>query len=93
MLVAASRVRVCPALRVVFCVETMLLPFMLRVFPAVRVVLLPESTLPRAVLWSRVSRVLSVAFGILVKHDAATVTGLIAKGLENAAKKSAKAAK
>ena len=42
---------------------------------------------------AEVSRVLSVAFGILVKHDAVTVAGLIAKGLENAAKKSAKAAK
>ena len=42
---------------------------------------------------SEVSRVLSVAFGILVKHDAATVTAVIAKGLETAAKKAAKAAK
>ena len=40
-----------------------------------------------------VSRVLSVAFSILVKHDAATVTAVIAKGLENAAKKAAKSAK
>lgn len=40
-----------------------------------------------------VSRVLSVAFSILVKHDAATAAALIAKGLETAAKKAAKAAK
>jgi len=39
---------------------------------------------------SEVSRVLSVAFLTLVKMDAATVTALIAKGLENAAKKVAK---
>lgn len=41
---------------------------------------------------AEVSRVLSVAFSILAKHDAVTVTGLIAKALENAAKKNAKAA-
>ena len=39
---------------------------------------------------SEVSRVLSVAFSILVKHDAVTVAALVAKGLENAAKKAAK---
>lgn len=42
---------------------------------------------------AEVSRVLSVAFSIMVKHDAATVAAVIAKGLENAAKKAAKAAK
>jgi hypothetical protein len=42
---------------------------------------------------SEVSRVLSVAFSILIKHDATTVTSLIAKGLETAAKKAAKPAK
>jgi len=42
---------------------------------------------------AEVSRVLSVAFGILVKHDAVTVTGLIAKARENAAKKNAQAEK
>lgn len=42
---------------------------------------------------SEVSRVLSVAFGILVKHDAATVAAIVAKGLETAAKKAAKATK
>ncbi len=40
---------------------------------------------------SEVSRVLSVAFLTLVKMDAATVAALIAKGLENAAKKKDKA--
>ena len=42
---------------------------------------------------AEVSRVLSVAFIILAKHDAVTVTGLVANLLENAAKKTAKAAK
>ena len=42
---------------------------------------------------AEVSRVLSVAFIILARHDAVTVTGLIAKALENAASKTAKAAK
>ena len=42
---------------------------------------------------AEVSRVLSVAFIILARHDAVTVTGLIAKALENAAKKNAKAEK
>jgi len=38
-----------------------------------------------------VTRVLSVAFGLLAKQDAPTAAAIIAKGLENAAKKSAKA--
>jgi len=42
---------------------------------------------------SEVSRVLSVAFGILAKHDTVAVLTLITKGLENAAKKAAKTAK
>ena len=42
---------------------------------------------------AEVSRVLSVAFMILARHDTVTVTGLIAKALENAAKKNAKAEK
>lgn len=42
---------------------------------------------------SEVSRVMSVMFGILIRHDAATVTGIIAKGLETAAKKAEKAKK
>ncbi len=42
---------------------------------------------------SEVSRVLSVAFSILARHDAVAVTTLIAKGLESAAKKAAKSKK
>jgi hypothetical protein len=37
-----------------------------------------------------VARVLSVAFSLLVTKDPATMAALVAKGLENAAKKNAK---
>jgi hypothetical protein len=42
---------------------------------------------------AEVSRVLSVAFGVLATHDAPTVLAILAKGLETAAKKQAKEAK